>query len=214
MAHPDRVRAIYDKRAARYDAQGDPAWQERLRGDLFGRARGDVLEVGVGSGATFAHYPGDLASLTGLDVSEAMLEQARLKAARLPFPVRLQAADIQTLPFPAASFDTVTSSLALCGIPDPALLFSEIQRVLRPGGRLLALEHIRPPNRVLAALADLGDPLYDHFVGCHLNRRTPELLADAGFTVMIARRTFFGMGVALVAEPAPGGTSGERGEGH
>jgi ubiquinone/menaquinone biosynthesis C-methylase UbiE len=186
------------------------AWQERLRGDLFGRARGDTLELGVGSGATFDHYPGDLASLTGLDVSEGMLELARARAARLPFPVRLQAADFQTLPFPAASFDTVTSSLALCGIPDPALLFSEIRRVLRPGGRMLALEHIRPRNPVLAALADLGDPLYDHFVGCHFNRRTPELLAGAGFDVTIVRRAFFGIGVALLAEPVTNPASAPR----
>ncbi|MCU0510379.1 MAG: methyltransferase domain-containing protein [Anaerolineae bacterium] len=201
MAQPDRVRALYDRRARRYDTVVDPAWQERLRGDLFGRARGEVLEVGVGTGATFPHYPANLVSLTGLDVSEGMLELARGRAAPLPFPVRLQAADFQTLPFPAASFDTVTSSLALCGIPDPALLFSEIRRVLRPGGQLLALEHIRPPNPLLAALADLGDPLYDHFVGCHFNRRTPELLAQAGFAVTVVRRTFFGIGVALVAEP-------------
>jgi SAM-dependent methyltransferase len=139
-----------------------------------------------------------------------MLARARVKAATLPFPVRLQAADFQTLPFGAASFDTVTSSLALCGIPDPPRLFAEIRRVLRPGGQLLALEHIRPPNPLLAALADLGDPLYDHFVGCHLNRRTPELLREAGFTVAILRRTFFGMGVALVAEPVAAGDDSGR----
>ena len=156
MAEAERVQAIYDKRAARYDAS-NPAWQERLRGELFSRARGDALEIGVGSGATFAHYLARLSSLTGLDVSEAMLQLARAKAERLPYPVRLQMADFQTLPFPDGSFDTVVSSLALCGIPDPASLFAEIKRVLRPGGQLLALEHIRPPNPVLAALAELGE---------------------------------------------------------
>jgi ubiquinone/menaquinone biosynthesis C-methylase UbiE len=201
MAEAKRVRQIYDKRAAEYDKRENLGWQEALRAELFQRARGDVLEVGVGTGATFAHYPPDLASLTGLDISEGMLAQARPKAARLPFPVTLQVADFQTLPFPGASFDTVTSSLAFCGIPDPGRLFAEIRRVLRPGGQILALEHIRPPNPILGVVADAGDPIHHHFVGCHLNRRTPEILRQAGFSVAILDRRFMNIGVALVATP-------------
>jgi ubiquinone/menaquinone biosynthesis C-methylase UbiE len=158
MSDADRVRRIYDKRAAKYDEGGSQPWVEAYRTDLFGRARGDVLELGVGTGATFPYYPARLTSLTGLDISEGMLAQARPKAASLPFPVTLQAVDFQTLPFPDASFDTVASSLALCGIPDPGRLFTDIRRVLRPGGQLLALEHIRPPNPVLGVLTDIGDP--------------------------------------------------------
>jgi ubiquinone/menaquinone biosynthesis C-methylase UbiE len=202
MADAQRVRRIYDKQAAHYDQRENRSWQEALRADLFGRAHGDVLELGVGTGMTFAHYPPTLTSLTGLDISEGMLAQARPKAASLPFPVTLQVADFQTLPFSAATFDTVTSSMALCGIPNPGLLFAETQRVLRPGGQLLALEHIRPPNPVLGLVADLGDPLYHHFVGCHLNRRTPDLLQEAGYTVTIIGRRFMDAGVALVALPA------------
>jgi SAM-dependent methyltransferase len=130
-----------------------------------------------------------------------MLAIARPKAASLPFPVTLQVADFQTLPFPDSSFDTVTSSAALCGIPDPGLLFAEIARVLRPGGRLLALEHIRPPNPVLGLLADIADPLNHTFAGCHLNRRTPDLLRRAGYTVTILERRFLNAIVALVAVP-------------
>ncbi len=201
MAGAPRVRRIYDRHAADYDRRENRSWQEALRADLFGRARGDVLELGVGTGVTFAHYPSTLVSLTGLDISEGMLARARAKAASLPFPVTLRVADFQTLPFADSSFDTVTSSLALCGIPDPRLLFAEIRRVLRPGGRLLALEHIRPPNPVLGLVADLGDPLYHHFMGCHLNRRTPDLLQAAGYTVTIIARRFLDIGVALVAAP-------------
>ncbi len=201
MAGAPLVRRIYDKKAAHYDTRENPSWPEPLRADLFARARGDVLELGVGTGATFAHYPSTLASLTGLDISEGMLAQARPKAISLPFPVTLRAADFQTLPFTDSSFDTVTSSLALCGIPDPRLLFAEIRRVLRPGGRLLALEHIRPPNPVLGLVADLADPLHHHFMGCHLNRRTPDLLEAEGYTVTIIGRRFLNSGVALVAVP-------------
>jgi ubiquinone/menaquinone biosynthesis C-methylase UbiE len=201
MAEAERVRWIYDKLAPRYDADESGGWEDTLRALAFPLARGDVLELGVGTGATFAHYPPDLASLTGLDISEGMLAQARRKAAALPFPVTLRVANFQTLPFADTSFDTVTSSLALCGIPDPLRLYAEIRRVMRPGGRLLAVEHIRPPNPLLGLLADLGDRPYNHFVGCHLNRRTPELLRQAGYTVEILRRQFVGAGVALVATP-------------
>ena len=96
---------------------------------------------------------------------------------------------------------TVTSSLGLCGIPDPGRLFAEIRRVLRPGGQLLAMEHIRPPNPMLGLLADMADPFHHHFVGCHLNRRTPDLLRKAGYTVEILDRRFLNSGVALVAVP-------------
>jgi ubiquinone/menaquinone biosynthesis C-methylase UbiE len=201
MSEAEKVRRIYDKRAAQYDAVVGSRWMGSLRADLFGRARGDVLELGVGTGVTFAYYPADLTSLTGLDISEGMLALARPKAASLPFPVTLQVADFQTLPFPDAHFDTVTSSLALCGIPDSARLFAEIRRVLRPGGRLLALEHIRPPNPILGIFADIGDPVNQHFVGCHLNRRTPDLLRRAGYKVTILDRRFVNAVVTLMAEP-------------
>jgi ubiquinone/menaquinone biosynthesis C-methylase UbiE len=201
MAEAEKVRRIYDKQAADYDTRMGRPWVDALRADLFGRARGDVLEIGVGTGATFAHYPPDLTSLTALDISEGMLALARPKAARLPYPVTLQVADFQILQFSDTSFDTVTSSLALCGIPDPGRLFAEIRRVLRPGGRLLALEHIRPPNPVLGLMADLGDPINHRFVGCHLNRRTPDLLQAAGYAVTIVNRRFLNAVITLVAEP-------------
>ena len=205
MAEAEKVRQIYDKRAAQYDRTVGPdtrlPWIEAMRADLFGRARGDVLELGVGSGATFAHYPANLTSLTGIDISDGMLSLARPRAASLSFPTTLEVGDFQALPFPDASFDTVTSSLALCGIPDPGLLFSEISRVLRAGGQLLALEHVRPPNPVIGVLTDIADPLQHHFVGCHLNRRTPDLLRSAGYTVTILDRRFLKAIITLVAVP-------------
>ncbi len=204
MAEAEKVRRIYNKYAARYDSGMGRPWIEALRANVFGRAQGDVLELGIGTGATFAHYPENLASLVGLDISEGMLALARPKATLLSFTVTLQVADFQTLPFPMESFDTVTSSLALCGIPDPTRLFAEIQRVLRPGGRLLALEHIRPANPVLALLTDVAEPLYHRAVGCHLNRRTPDLLRRAGYKVTILSRRFLNAVVTLVAVPPAG----------
>jgi ubiquinone/menaquinone biosynthesis C-methylase UbiE len=201
MAEAERVRRIYDSRAAGYDALTRRQSLEQMGSALFSRARGAVLELGVGTGATFAHYPPDLISLTAVDISEGMLAHARPRAAALPFPVEFLTLDFQTLPLPDAAFDTVVSSLALCGIPDPALLFAEIRRVLRPGGQLLALEHIRPPNPLLGLAADLANPLNHHFVGCYLNRRTPDLLRAADFDVQVLDRRFFRALVSFIATP-------------
>ncbi len=197
MADAEKVRRIYNQEAASYDQRS--RGPEAMRGRLFGRARGEVLEVGVGTGATFAHYPADLHRLTALDISEEMLARAEAKAARLPYPVELRRADFQTLPFADGAFDTVVSSLALCGISDPMLMFAEIKRVLRPHGQLLALEHIRPPNPILGAVTSVLDPLYHQLVGCHLNRPTPTLLQKAGFQVQVLERRMLGGMVALMA---------------
>lgn len=200
MASSNRVRAIYDRQAANYDAVGSINGLEDMRSRLFAQAVGDVLELGIGTGATLRHYR-DISSLTGLDLSERMLEKARARSEGLPYRVRLEQQDFQTLAFPDASFETITSSLGLCGIPNPAQLFAEVRRVLKPGGALLALEHVRPPNLALGLGTDVIDPIWDYVVGCHLNRPTVRLLEHAGFQVTIHERRVLGAVVSLTAKP-------------
>jgi ubiquinone/menaquinone biosynthesis C-methylase UbiE len=199
MARAARVRELYDARAHDYNAGMGVGWVNEMRTRLFARAQGDVLELGVGTGATFAHYPRDLHSLTGLDVSARMLDLARAHAVELELPVDLQVLDFEHLPFPDDSFDTLAASLALCGAPDQPALFRELRRVLRPGGQLLAFEHVRPPNALLGLVADGVSPLTDHFIGCRMNQRTPETLRAAGFQVGVLERRMLGVFVALVA---------------
>ncbi|GAA5512330.1 2-methoxy-6-polyprenyl-1,4-benzoquinol methylase, mitochondrial [Deinococcus carri] len=207
MANAQRVQRLYDRAASRYDAATRTQMLDELRSGLCAQARGDVLELGVGTGATFAHYLNALHSLTALDLSGAMLHEAHEKSLALPFPVHLMQRDFQTLPFEDARFDTVVSYLGLCGIPDPVGLFAEVRRVLRPGGQLLALEHVRPPHPWLGLVADLIDPAFDHVVGCHPNRRTAELLGAAGFAVRVQERRLGGLLVTLAATPdLEGGT--------
>jgi ubiquinone/menaquinone biosynthesis C-methylase UbiE len=112
--------------------------------------------------------------------------------------------DFQTLLFRDRSFDTVVSSLALCGVPDPARLFIEIARVLRPDGRLLAVEHVRPRFPGLGVISDLSVPITERLVGCAFNRRTPELARAAGFAVRELDRKMLGVFVAFVATPPSG----------
>ncbi len=204
MADAERVKHLYNRAPRRYDAATRQQTLDELR-RLLSQARGDVLDLGVGTGATFAHYPEVLRSLTALDVSEGRLHEAHRKALTLPFPVRLVQRDFPRLPFADTAFDTVVSSLALCGIPEPARLFAEIRRVLRPGGQLLALEHVRPPGALRAGLSDRLDPMFDRFVGCHPNRPTPDLLDEAGFQVKLQERRLGGVLVSLAATPSANG---------
>jgi ubiquinone/menaquinone biosynthesis C-methylase UbiE len=196
MATSERVREIYQRYAANYDASLRSNTLESMRANLLTRASGDVLELGIGTGATLKHYK-KISSLTGLDLSEGMLARAREKASNLAFKTDFRLEDFQTLEFENASFDTVTSSLGLCGIPDPEKLFLEIRRVLRPGGKLLALEHVRPPNAFLGLLADAINPVWDHFIGCHSNRKTKDLLENAGFKVGVLEQHYLGILIAL-----------------
>ncbi len=196
MAAPKRVREIYELHASNYDNSMRSNTLEEMRTNLFSRAKGNVLELGIGTGATLKHYA-DISSLTGLDLSESMLTKAREKAKNVAFKTDLRVQDFQTLEFENASFDTVTSSLGLCGIPDPERLFLEIRRVLRPGGKLLALEHVRPPNVFLGLLADAINPVWEHFTGCYPNRKTKMLLEKAGFKVEILERHYLGILIAL-----------------
>jgi ubiquinone/menaquinone biosynthesis C-methylase UbiE len=108
------------------------------------RAAGEVLEVAVGTGLNLPFYPPGI-RLTGVDLSSGMLAVARERAAALGSDVVLREADAQALPFPEASFDTVVCTLSLCAVPDERLVVGEMRRVLRPGGRLLLLDHVGSP---------------------------------------------------------------------
>ncbi len=146
-------------------------------------ARGAVLEVGVGTGLNFALYR-DVDSLAGVDPDPYMLERARPRAAALPFPTELHQAGAERMPFADARFDTAVVTFTLCTIPDPAAALAEVRRVLKPGGRLLFVEHTRSSQRLCAALQNAITPLWKRMCGgCHMNRRAVELVDAAGFRV-------------------------------
>ena len=149
----ERRAAYWDKQAGRYDREMD-RWDRRLFGDsrpwVCGRAVGDVLEVAVGTGRNLPFYP-DGVRFTGVDWSPAMLGIARERAAALGREADLRPGDAQALDFPDGSFDTVLCALGLCAIPDDRLAVTEMARVLRPGGRLLLVDHVAAPARALRA---------------------------------------------------------------
>jgi Methyltransferase domain len=146
----ERIRRIWEKQAPRYD-RSVALWEKILFGDgrwwVCSQIHGEVLEVAIGTGLNLAFYP-DGVRLTGVDLSPAMLGIARQRARELGMEVDLREGDAQGLSFPDESFDTVVCTLSLCGIPDDRKAVAEMKRVLRPGGRLLLLDHVRAASRV------------------------------------------------------------------
>lgn len=182
-AGTDVVRRRYDRGAARYDLMTWPMEKmamDRFRGRLIALVRGPhVLEVGVGTGRNLPWYGSDL-QIEAIDFSSRMLDRARRRP--VPANVTLHLMDVEQLRFPPGRFDTVLATCVFCSVPDPVKGLCELRRVLRPGGRALFLEHVRPGNRWLAAAFDRLDPLVAR-MGPHINRRTIDNIRAAGFTI-------------------------------
>ncbi len=144
-------------------------------------ATGRVLEIGVGTGLNFGLYR-DVDALVGVDPDPFMLERARPRAAELPFPAELHQTGAERLPFVDASFDTVVITFTLCTIPDPDAALVEARRVLKPGGRLLFVEHTRSIQPMARVLQDALTPLWKRLAGgCHMNRPALAMVERAGF---------------------------------
>jgi ubiquinone/menaquinone biosynthesis C-methylase UbiE len=171
--------AVYDPLSARTEEK----FGGQLKRELLVNASERVLEIGVGTGLSFAHYPA-VDELVGVDPSEPMLRRARRRAAELGRDVALVEAPAEALPFEDESFDTVVSLAVLCSVADPQRALSEIRRVLRPGGRFVFLEHVRSSDPTLARWQDRLERPWGWIAGgCHPNRRTLEAIVDAGFNV-------------------------------
>jgi ubiquinone/menaquinone biosynthesis C-methylase UbiE len=202
--HPDqtqRLRRYWDRHARSFDRQ--MAFYERV---LFGdgrqwvcsQAAGDVLEVAVGGGRNLPFYAEDI-RLTGIDFSPKMLQLAQQQAERLGRQVDLRLGDAQALDLPDACFDTVVCTLSLCAIPDDRRAIAEMRRVLRPGGRLLLLDHVAAEPRLGRAIQWLLERVTVPLGGEHLRRRPLLQVQAEGFEVERHERYKRGVVERLVA---------------
>ncbi|HZD72030.1 MAG TPA: class I SAM-dependent methyltransferase [Actinomycetes bacterium] len=200
IAASERARRYWDTRAARYDKT--MARMERLllsdgRDWVCSQASGEVLEVAVGTGRNFPFYPPGV-HLTGLDYSPAMLAIAREQARALGLQVDLREGDAHALPFADGSFDTVACTLGLCSVHDDCRAVAELVRVLRPGGLLLLLDHVRGATRTVRAvqwLLELGSRRVEEF---QLRRPLEHVLAE-GLVVERRQRSRLGIIERLAA---------------
>lgn len=184
----DRTARIYDKRIAFFERrlfEGGREW-------VCSRARGKTLEIAVGTGRNLGLY-GDDVELTGIELSEGMLAIAQTRAADLGTAADLRRGDAQSLDFPDEAFDTVTCTISLCSIPDPAAAIREARRVLRPGGRFVAMEHVRSPSLPVRLVQKAIDPLTVRFEGDHVTREPLEHLRRESFRIDELERLKWGI---------------------
>jgi ubiquinone/menaquinone biosynthesis C-methylase UbiE len=171
----------YDSGMAATEAAGLSARRDALLAD----AAGSVVEIGAGTGANLARYPAAVAELVLVEPEAPMVAKLRERLAREPRArARVLQAPAEAIPLPDGGFDVAVSTLVLCTVGDQARALSELRRLLKPGGRLLFIEHVRAEDPALARWQDRLHPLWvrcGH--GCHCNRATLEAIRDAGFRI-------------------------------
>jgi ubiquinone/menaquinone biosynthesis C-methylase UbiE len=157
----------------------------RLRSEWIPKARGEVLEIGIGSGLNLPFYTGQVRRVFGVDPSPELQRMARRTAACLPLQVEylLQPAESQ-LPIAPESIDTVVLTWTLCSIANPQAAVGEMSRVLKRDGRLIFLEHGRAPDLSVLRWQGRLTPIWKRIAGgCHLDRKIDTILENAGFEI-------------------------------
>jgi ubiquinone/menaquinone biosynthesis C-methylase UbiE len=197
----ERARQFYERYAPRYDHE--TGYYDRfLLGDgrarVCSQARGDVLEVAVGTGRNLPFYPPGI-RLVGIDLTPAMLAIAHAGARDLGMNVELLQGDAQALPFADASFDTAVCTLALNAIPDDRAAIAEMYRVLRPGGRLLLLGHVASHHHIVRAIQRWLETKSVPIAGDHQTRQPLPILLATGFTIQRQERSRAGIILRVAA---------------
>ena len=163
-----------------------------MRARALEHASGRVLEIGAGTGLNLVRYPAGAAELVLTEPEPAMARKLQKKLRGQPLIARVVDASAEALPFEDASFDTAVSTIVLCSVEDPARALGELRRVLKPGGRLLFLEHVRAEDPRLARWQDRLNPVWRAVAnGCNCNRDTLAAIEAAGFAVEQVERTLF-----------------------
>lgn len=194
-AELERTRRVWDRHAAGYDRQ--IRLLERLlipggRQWACSQASGDVLEVAVGTGLNLPYYGPAVTSLTGIDLSPGMLAIARARARELRRDANLTAGNAHQLDFGDAAFDTVVCTISLCNIPDDRAAIAEMYRVLRPGGRLVLVDHVASDRGWLLLAQKLLERVTRRASGESLTRRPLPLVEAQGFLVSHSQRSRLG----------------------
>ncbi|MEO5857308.1 MAG: methyltransferase domain-containing protein [Pyrinomonadaceae bacterium] len=191
--------AVYDKFARNYDRAFAPLerlglrrWRQEVI-DLLPKDA-DILEIGCGAGANFEFYPQCHRAVSS-EISIGMLEVA----ARKRRENHLIQADAQSLPFGEDEFDAAFATLVFCSIPDPTLAFRELRRVIKPGGRIILLEHVRPQG-ILGPAFDLLNKATLALANDHFNRETAKIAAQAGLTIVEVRKKLASIVNLIVCE--------------
>lgn len=163
----------------------------RYRERIVPRARGTVLEIGVGSGLNLPFYGSSVECLYALDPSSALLRMTGNRTDCAAFPIELVPFPAESLPFPDRSMDTVVTTFTVCSVAEPLRALREMQRVLKPGGMLLFAEHGLAPEASVQRWQRRLNPVWRKFAGgCNLDRKMDELICTAGFRITTITREY------------------------
>ena len=196
----DRVAPYYDRGFAPLERRFLARWRAQALAELPEDSR--ILEVGTGTGLNFPHYPRGARGVAS-ELSREMLKIARGK--NRPTSVHLVQTNAERLPFRAASFDAAFATLVFCSIPSPQNAFSELRRVVRPGGTVVLLEHVRP-NGLLGYFFDALSLLTVALFEDHFNRRTADNARRAGLHLLRVERRMLGIFNLIVCRVEGGST--------
>jgi ubiquinone/menaquinone biosynthesis C-methylase UbiE len=180
-----RLYDFYEKRIFPHGLELAMRPMAKLRPKVLEDAQGEVLEIGFGTGLNLPHYPDSVRRLVTADPMAVMPARAQRRIAAAPFPVELHHLPADGgLPFASDRFDCVTVTWTLCTIPDPVAALREARRVVRPGGRVLFIEHGRSDDHRVARWQDRWNPIQKFLAcGCNVNRKVDDLFRDAGFVI-------------------------------
>ncbi|WNS76062.1 class I SAM-dependent methyltransferase [Bacillus sp. DTU_2020_1000418_1_SI_GHA_SEK_038] len=165
----DKIIRTFDKQAKIYEKRRRIRSERKWRERLLSSTRGNVLEVAVGAGANFHYYPQGL-KVTGVDFSEEMLKKAQEAAIEEGIDAQFILSDVESFSFEDNSFDTVISTLSMCGYENPTKVLNSFNKWCKPDGKILLLEHGKSSNTMIGCIQTMLNPLYRKIVGCELNR--------------------------------------------
>lgn len=195
----DRLAGNYDKALAPFEKRFLSAWRRETLSHLPAAAEGSrVLEIGAGTGLNFPFYPSCRQQQqhgVATEISLKMLEFARTKTDS----IRLVQADAENLPFSENAFDAAFATLVFCSIPNPRRAFAELRRVVRPNGKVVLLEHVRPDG-LLGIVFDVLSVVTVALIEDHFDRRTARIAADCGLKVTAVKKKAFGIVNLIVCE--------------
>lgn len=176
----NRIASVYDQMEWFVEKNIFRKWRKLLMDQVKGEK---VLEIGVGTGKNIPYYP-PKTNISAIDLSENMLAMAVRQADNISRSVDFQVMDVESLTFPDNSFDTALATFVFCSVPDPVNGLRELGRVVKPGGDIWLLEHMRVNRPIIGTLMDLFNPLIVRMMGANINRHTVENVEIAGLKII------------------------------
>lgn len=173
-------------------------FSSKHRKEILSRVRGNILEVGVGTGNSFKDYPSGQ-QIVAIDISEEMLHRAEKKRSDYRGKIELCREDVESLSFKDEAFDTIFCSWVFCTVADPVEGLTHLRRVLKKDGQLLMLEHVRSKNNIVGYLMDKLNPLVARLGIGNINRDTVHYLRKVGFKIEQDRNIAYDIVKAIVA---------------